>query len=51
MSVQQHNYEERHIEKRHDPSRVASTFIKYVAYVIITFGVLYFIAKYILPML
>lgn len=50
MSVQQHNYEERHIEKRHDPSRVASTFIKYFAYVVITFGVLYFIARYILPM-
>ncbi|MCM3628484.1 hypothetical protein M3194_14050 [Paenibacillus glycanilyticus] len=49
MSVHQENYEERHIEKRQEPSRVASTFIKYLAYVIITFGVLYFVAKYILP--
>ncbi|GLX66052.1 hypothetical protein [Paenibacillus glycanilyticus] len=50
MSVEQRNYEERHVEKRYDSSRVASTFIKYVAYVLITFGVMYFIAKYILPM-
>jgi hypothetical protein len=40
---------ETHIEKKSDPSSVLSTFIKYAAYIIIFFGVLYFIVRYILP--
>ncbi|MBB3112073.1 hypothetical protein FHS18_004151 [Paenibacillus phyllosphaerae] len=42
--------EERHVEKRHDSSMVASTFIKYAAYIILTFGVLYFLVRYVFPM-
>ncbi|GKS13876.1 hypothetical protein [Paenibacillus chitinolyticus] len=41
--------EQRHIEKRSDSSAVASTFIKYAAYLIIFFGFLYFLVKYIFP--
>ncbi|WP_169720869.1 hypothetical protein [Alteribacter aurantiacus] len=43
--------EKRHedVEKRHDSSRVASTFIKYAAYLIIFFGILWFLINYILP--
>ncbi|WP_164462214.1 hypothetical protein [Bacillus sp. FJAT-42376] len=37
-------------EKRKDSSLVASTFIKYAAYIIIFFGVLWFLISYILPM-
>jgi hypothetical protein len=53
MSVQQRNMEieEVHVEKRVDSSLVASTFIKYAAYVIIFLGVLYFLANYVLPKL
>lgn len=53
MPVQQRNvdYDEHHVEERHDSSRVASTFIKYTAYVIIFLGVLYFLARYVLPRL
>lgn len=51
MSIEQRNveYEQHHVEKKYDSSRVASTFIKYAAYVLIFFGVLYFLAKYIIP--
>jgi hypothetical protein len=51
MSVNNRNMdiEEVHIEKKSDSSLVASTFIKYAAYVIIFLGFLYFLAKYILP--
>ncbi|MCY9589298.1 hypothetical protein ACFVVQ_01590 [Paenibacillus chitinolyticus] len=41
--------EQRHIEKRSDSSAVASTFIKYAAYLIIFFGFLYFLIKYVFP--
>ncbi|MGM7700246.1 hypothetical protein ACSVDE_00905 [Pseudalkalibacillus sp. Hm43] len=41
---------ERKVEKRKDSSMVASTFIKYAAYLIIFFGILYFLINYILPM-
>jgi hypothetical protein len=53
MSIQQRNVEveEHHVEKRYDSSLVASTFIKYTAYVLIIFGVLYFLAEYVLPRL
>lgn len=38
------------IEERRDSSRVASTFIKYAAYLIIFFGFLYFLVRYVFPM-
>ncbi|WP_257349318.1 hypothetical protein [Pseudalkalibacillus decolorationis] len=41
---------EERVEKKKDSGRVASTFIKYAAYLIIFFGLLYFIVNYILPM-
>jgi hypothetical protein len=41
---------EKKVERREDSSRVASTFIKYAAYLIIFFGILYFLINYILPM-
>lgn len=51
MSIEQRNveYEQHHVEKKYDSSLVASTFIKYTAYVLIFFGVLYFLARYIIP--
>lgn len=36
---------------RNEPSRVGSTFIKYLAYVVILLIVLYFIVNYLLPMI
>ncbi|MFS0727080.1 hypothetical protein [Paenibacillus sp. 1P07SE] len=42
--------EERHVEKRSEPSHVAATFIKYAAYIIIFFGALYFLVNYVFPM-
>ncbi len=44
-----HEYEERHIDKKEDKSHVASTFIKYLAYVIIFFGFLWFLVEYVFP--
>ncbi|CAI6087432.1 hypothetical protein [Cohnella sp. JJ-181] len=51
MSIEQRNVEleQHHVEKKYDSSLVASTFIKYAAYVLIFFGVLYFLARYIIP--
>ena len=40
---------ETHIEKKTDSSMVLTTLIKYSAYLIIFFGVMYFLIKYILP--
>jgi type II secretory pathway component PulF len=40
---------ETHIEKKTDSSMVLTTLIKYAAYLIIFFGVMYFLIKYILP--
>lgn len=37
-------------ERKSDSSKVASTFIKYAAYLIIFFGILWFLIGYILPM-
>ena len=37
-------------EEKHDSSMVASTFIKYAAYIIIFFGALYFLVRYVFPM-
>lgn len=42
--------ETRNVEERNDSSRVASTLIKYVAYLIIFFGFLYFLINYVFPM-
>lgn len=41
--------EERHVEHKSDSSLVFSTFIKYAAYLIIFFGILYFIVRYVFP--
>jgi len=51
MTTEQRNIEveERHIEKKSDSSQVMATFIKYAAYLIIFFGIMYFLVKYILP--
>lgn len=50
MSRRNHDIEIERKEKRSDSSQVATTFIKYAAYVIIFFGFLWFLAHYILPM-
>jgi hypothetical protein len=51
------NYKDRSVEvertevhKKSDSSLVASTFIKYAAYIIIIFGLLFFLVKYVFPM-
>ncbi|MBP2114058.1 hypothetical protein [Paenibacillus silagei] len=51
------NYKDRSVEvertevhRKSDSSLVASTFIKYAAYIIITFGVLFFLVNYVFPM-
>jgi hypothetical protein len=41
--------EETHVEHKSDSSLVLSTFIKYAAYLIIFFGILYFIVMYVFP--
>lgn len=38
------------VEEKHDSSLVASTFIKYFAYIVIFFGALYFLVRYVFPM-
>jgi hypothetical protein len=40
---------ETHIEKKTDSSLVLMTLIKYSAYVLIFFGMLYFLIHYVLP--
>lgn len=52
MSTQPRNIdiEERHVENKSDSSLVASTFIKYAAYIVIIFGILYFLVRYVFPM-
>ncbi|WP_192869535.1 hypothetical protein [Lentibacillus sediminis] len=37
-------------DKRSDPSKVAATFIKYAAYIIILVIIIWFLINYILPM-
>lgn len=51
------NYKDRSVEvertevrKHSDSSAVASTFIKYAAYIIIIFGILFFLVRYVFPM-
>ena len=43
--------EERHVERKSDSSLVLSTLIKYTAYLIIFFGIIYFLIEYIIPWL
>jgi hypothetical protein len=43
-------YKSTNVEKKADYTIVATTFIKYTAYIIIFFGFLYFIVKYVLPL-
>lgn len=38
------------VHKKSDSSVVASTFIKYAAYIIIIFGILFFLVRYVFPM-
>ncbi|MEK5252946.1 MULTISPECIES: hypothetical protein [Paenibacillus] len=38
------------VQRKSDSSVVASTFIKYAAYIIIFFGALFFLVKYVFPM-
>jgi hypothetical protein len=38
------------VQKKSDSSAVASTFIKYAAYLIIFFGLLFFLVRYVFPM-
>ncbi|WP_169834300.1 hypothetical protein [Paenibacillus donghaensis] len=38
------------VQKKSDSSLVAATFIKYAAYIIIIFGVLFFLVRYVFPM-
>jgi Kef-type K+ transport system membrane component KefB len=49
MSERNVDIEERREEHKSDSSLVLSTFIKYAAFLIIFFGILYFIVKYIFP--
>ncbi|ULO06495.1 hypothetical protein H1230_26350 [Paenibacillus sp. 19GGS1-52] len=37
------------VQKKSDSSAVAITFIRYATYIIITFGVLFFLVKYVFP--
>ncbi|WP_203232111.1 hypothetical protein [Paenibacillus pinistramenti] len=41
--------ERREIHKHSDSSKVASTFIKYAAYIVLFFGFLYFLVRYVFP--
>lgn len=43
------DYRNTHVEKKADYTAVAIAFIKYAAYVVIFFGFLYFVVKYVLP--
>ncbi|MBP1153899.1 MULTISPECIES: hypothetical protein [unclassified Paenibacillus] len=42
--------EKRSVEKKMDSGMVASTFIKYAAYILIFFGFLYFLVRFVFPM-
>lgn len=42
--------EETHVERKSDSSKVIATFIKYAAYLVIFFGLLYFLVRYVFPM-
>ncbi|WP_168120528.1 hypothetical protein [Paenibacillus sp. HB172176] len=42
--------EETHVQKKSDSSLVLSTLIKYTAYLVIFFGILYFLVNYVFTM-
>lgn len=42
--------EERQVHKKSDSSQVLSTLIKYIAYLAIFFGALYFLVVYVFPL-
>jgi hypothetical protein len=42
--------EQKRIEQKYDKGLVASTFIKYAAYIIIIFGLLYFLVRFVFPL-
>lgn len=42
--------ERKNVEKKMDSGMVASTFIKYAAYILIFFGFLYFMVRYVFPL-
>ncbi|MFF2886212.1 hypothetical protein [Paenibacillus sp. NPDC057967] len=42
--------EERHVQKKSDSSQVLSTLIKYTAYIVIVFGILYFLVRFVFPL-
>ncbi|MFC0560371.1 hypothetical protein [Halalkalibacter alkalisediminis] len=42
--------EKRNVETKNDVSKVASTFIKYTAYLIMFFGFLWFLVQFIFPL-
>lgn len=53
MDIQQNRnveIEKTNVEKKMDASMVIATFIKYAAYIVIFFGAIWFIVKYLLPM-
>lgn len=41
--------ERKSVQEKSEPSMVAATFIKYAAYIILFFGFLYFLVKYVFP--
>ncbi|WP_165842312.1 hypothetical protein [Paenibacillus xerothermodurans] len=41
--------EKKSVEHKYDKGMVTSTFIKYATYVIIFFGLMYFIVQYVIP--
>ncbi|WP_197035474.1 hypothetical protein [Paenibacillus sp. UNC451MF] len=49
VDIEKKNIEQK-VEQKYDKGLVASTFIKYAAYIVIFFGFLYFIVRYIFPM-
>lgn len=51
MSEENKDIEIERTEKKSDSSKVATTFIKYAAYIIILLIVLWFIISYIIPMI
>jgi hypothetical protein len=50
MAERHVDIEERHVEKKMDSSHVMATFIKYAAYIILFFGALYFLVRFVFPM-
>jgi hypothetical protein len=50
MSDSDQHFEYERKEKKSDPSQVATTFIRYSAYIVILIIVLWFLVHYILPM-